>query len=93
MKGYIVLARCNFDDVVVGLYSSDAKGLNAALRRATAVVKRPSLRYQYDQANDTAFICCTIFLACGAKMKEVHKVEKGDGGAVLITAPKKATTA
>jgi hypothetical protein len=76
MNGYLVLAVCNFDDVVV-LITANKK---AALGRAKQIAERPELRFKANslQPNDTAFLWARVFrFERGRVVKLVAEYERG----------------
>ncbi len=72
---YVVLARCNFDDVIVGAYTK----LVHAKRRANQVDLSPELRFKTKcMANDTGYIRTCVYAVCGAKViGEVYEAKRG----------------
>jgi hypothetical protein len=66
VTGYIVVAVCNFDDVLVGAYEAGPKGKALALRRARAVALKPSLCFAAThQANDTELLFTRVYRIVG----------------------------
>ena len=66
-EAYIVLAVCNFDDVMMGVYATLAE----AKRRARQVFKNPDLIFESPQPNDTGFICTRVYKGKGTEFVEV----------------------
>lgn len=61
-RAYIVLAHCNFDDVLVGYY----RNLADAKSRACEIEANPKLRFKTsDQACDTGYICTGVYAIKG----------------------------
>ena len=77
MNAYVVIAVCNFDDVLMGVYEHDAKGREMARRRAMAVAKCPELRRKAtQQANDTEFLHALVYeVTQGTKFEMIMDFE------------------
>lgn len=69
---YVAVAVCNFDDVMLGVYSETPVGKWAAQARCRAVALKPKLRFdQGHQANDSELICARLFHAAGTKFTAI----------------------
>lgn len=76
MNGYIVVAVCNFDDVI-WLVTLDRK---TAMKEARRVAKKPELRFEVTrQATDTEFLFARVYSFSRGKLQEIV-AEYGPGG-------------
>jgi hypothetical protein len=68
MNKFIVIAVCNFDDAVVGVWNNIA----AARRQAHKVLADPDLRFNSPQPCDTDFRGVRILAGKGSLITEEH---------------------
>ena len=59
---YVVVAACNFDDVLLGVFPSDKAGQLKATTLAKTVAKDPTKRHAGHMASDTGFVRSIVFL-------------------------------
>jgi hypothetical protein len=82
-RAFIVVAVCNFDDVLVGHYLGNAHGYKLAIARARNVARNPALRFRAkQQANDTEFLFSRVYAVTGStRFKQVGEFapEVSDG--------------
>jgi hypothetical protein len=78
---YVVVAVCNFDDVMLGCFMPTKDGLQEATFLAEAVALDPSIRLQArHQARDTDMLYSRIYKCNkGTKFIIVADYEMGDG--------------
>ena len=61
MNAFVVVAACNFDDVLLGVFPSDDAGEAAAKTLAAAVAADPSQRLVTHMASDTHLVRVVVF--------------------------------
>ena len=69
---FIVVAVCNFDDVILGAWHN----LSVAVREAKRCDKNPELRFRADhQATDTEYLWAVVYRATGKVLEKVWTSE------------------
>lgn len=61
MNATVVVAACNFDDVLLGVFEADKAGRSKAMALAKAVAKDPDKRRVDHMPNDTDFVRSIVF--------------------------------
>ena len=72
MKAIVVLAHCNFDDVLCGVFDHSVPGRKTAKARARAILKDPELRHAANrfQNGRSEFLRVGIYVVDGPMATE-----------------------